>query len=80
MLLENFIVENNMLKEEIERLKHANNMLSKKNDDVSTQLSNENLQLKWTFDLYEAKSIEMDLKIHDYKESSKSCKKQIEDL
>ena len=80
MVLENFMVENNLLKEEIERLKHANDMLSKNNDDVCTQFSKENLQLKRTLDLCQAKSIKMELKIHDYKESLKHLEKQIADL
>ena len=72
-VFDNLMVENNLLKEEIEKLKHANDMLSKNNDDVCTQFSKENLQLKGTLDLCQAKSIEMELKLQNNK-ISKSCK------
>ena len=40
------MVENHQLKEEIERLKHATDMLRKTNDDVCKQFSEENFRLK----------------------------------
>jgi t-SNARE complex subunit (syntaxin) len=72
MVLDNFMVDNNLLKEEIERLKHENEMLRMNNDDVCKQFSKESLQLKKNLDLYEAQSMALELQLQSHKISN-SC-------
>lgn len=72
MLMDDLCVDNNLLNEEIEKLKHENNMLRMKNDDVCKQFSRESVQLRKTLDLYEAKSMAMELQLQSHKISN-SC-------
>jgi FtsZ-binding cell division protein ZapB len=72
MLMDDLCVDNNLLNEEIEKLKHENNMLRMNNDDVCKQFSKESLQLRKTLDLYEAKSMALELQLQSPK-TSYSC-------
>jgi FtsZ-binding cell division protein ZapB len=76
MLMDDLCVDNNLLNEEIEKLKHVNDMLSKNNDDVRKQFSNENFQLKQSLDWCQAQSIEMELQLqsHNISNSCQLCK------
>jgi hypothetical protein len=72
MLMDDFCVDNNLLNEEIEKLKQENDMLRKNNDDVRKQFSNENVQLKQRLDWCQAQSIAMELQLQSHKISN-SC-------
>ena len=65
MLMDDLCVDNNLLNEEIEKLQNENDMLKKEKDDVCKKFSKENLQLKRTLDLCQAKSIEMELQLQN---------------
>jgi cytochrome c553 len=77
MLMDDLCVDNNLLNEEIEILKNENEILRKNNDDVCKQFSNESLQLRKTLDLYEARSMALELQIqsHNISKSCQLCKK-----
>jgi hypothetical protein len=72
MLQNDHCVDNNLLKEEIEKLKQENEVLRMNNDDVCKQFSKESLQLRKTLDLYEAQSMSLELQLQSHKISN-SC-------
>jgi hypothetical protein len=76
MLLNNLCVDNNLLDEELKKLKHDNDMLRKNNDDVCKQFSNESFLLKKQLDWCQAQSIEMELQLqsHNISNSCQLCK------
>ena len=57
MLIADHTDDNQMLRQEIEKLKEENAKLDKNNDDVQTKLSNEIFQLKQKLQWCEAQSI-----------------------
>jgi hypothetical protein len=72
MLKNDHCVDNHLLNEEIEKLKHENKMLRMNNDDVCKQFSKERFQLIKRLEWCQSQTNAMELKLQNH-EISNSC-------